>query len=171
MQMQIRVYGSGLSYRGVGVNLGKEAHLLVRNAPGEGVLALAMRDKLDIGGESSVALVTHLGTPWFAVSLSAHEWLFDLHELVGRYAQLKVKGGSAGNIDDARVSIDFSVNGRFNEVAHRLTARGLPVIDGSVSFGTFEIGTELESWDAERVTVYDAEGNGQFRRTVESLSP
>lgn len=171
MQMKLRVYGSGLSYRGVGVNLGKEAYLLFRDRLNEGVLALRMGDKLDVGGDSSIGGVTHLGTEWFSVNLSANEWLFDIDELVGRYARVKVTGGSLGNIDDARVAIDFSVNGGFNDVSERLSVRGIPVIDGSLSLGTFEIGSVLERVDAERIAVYDAEGNGRYRPTIDSLTP
>lgn len=163
------VFGSGLSYRGIGANFGKRAELLFRNAPGEGILALRMEDDFDIGDNSSIMIVTHLATQWFAVNVSAHEWLFDIHELAGRYAELALSGGSLGNKDDARVDVKFSTCDKYGEPARALTVRGRPVIDDSYNFGAFHIGAILRLVDENKITVYDSDGKGHFELTVDSL--
>lgn len=169
MQMQIGVYGSGLSYRGVGVNFGKRADLVFRNAPDEGVLALRMEDDFDIAGEGTIMIVTHLVSQWFPVNVSASEWLFDIHELEGRFAQLRLSGGSLGNIDDAKVAIELSIDNRFGQASERLFASGIPVIDGSLNFGEFEIGAQLSVVRANKVIVYDSHGNAHFRTATEGF--
>lgn len=128
-----------------------------------------MEDAFDIGGESSIAGVTHLVTQWFPVNVSAHEWLFDIHELAGQFARLKLSGGSLGNMDDARVKIELSIRDRYGEAGRKLNVAGISVIDGSLNLATFDIGADLELVDASKVTVYDPDGDGRLRPTVEAL--
>jgi len=169
MQMKVRIDGEGLSYRGIGVNFGKRAVLLFRNAPDEGVLALRMEDSFDIAGDGSIMIVSHLATQWFAVNVSAHEWLFDIPDMAGRFAELRLSGGSLGNVDHARVDIDFRILDGFGEIARRLVVRDRPVIDDSYNFGDFEIGAKLKHVDAEKIVVYDPDGYGHFERTTDTL--
>jgi len=169
MQVKIAAYGEGLSYRGFGLNAGKRVDLLFRNAPDEGVLALRMEDAIDVGGDTSMLGFTYLVTQWFAVNVSAHEWLFHLDGLVGRFAEFTLTGGSLGNIDNARVHVELALLDKYHEVRKRFSARGIAVIDGSINVGQFKVGSTLKRVDSEKITVYDPKGNGHLERTVDSL--
>lgn len=164
------IRGSGWSYRGVGVNLGKRVYLLLRDSPDEAVLGLKMEDEVEIGGDTTILGITHLATQWFPVNLSEHCWLFDTDELVGRIGELTVEGGSLKSLDDARVDVTFEVFDRYGQVSNRLLARSRATIDSSLSFGDFNVTSEIRGVEGNELRVWERESGSKIVATTDSLS-
>jgi hypothetical protein len=171
MQMQVGIEGTGLSLKGVGINVGKVAYILMREAQGEPIVALKMGDSLDIGGESSTLGIVRLATKWFRVNVAKHDWLFDSKELIDRQAELNVTGGAFGNVDKALVNVTLTVLDKFNEAKWTLQARNLAVVDGSYNIGRFQIKSSLQRIDAKRVAITTDDGDIAIAPTTKSLEP
>lgn len=108
MEMRVVILGVGVAIprTRLSVNAGTRGIIELRTSEQDTPFRMVIDDRMSIGSASGQIVASNVSSAWFSVNVSRHQWLHNRAGLLGKRAELLVKGTflSSGEVD-----IKFSV--------------------------------------------------------------
>lgn len=92
IKMLVSGFGAAIPKTNFGFNLFSGVYIMLRDTPKGKPYVLGIAASPSIGGRSGTIVASHINTSWMNVDVNKHPWLCSKISLIGKHAQVEIKG-------------------------------------------------------------------------------